>query len=227
VVSSGSVSDLQQDEQPFLKERRMNKNSPPEGKKSYHPRQKNESQGKIWETHFTTTFYVPYRHSLPNSTARRTNLTPCLSLKLSQPERCRGDPRAAGLRDRRNMTGRSSPRTGPIKRPCLLRLLKNDWPKRKEGYGGTHLGPSRQLRSQTDAVLDELVLGVIVVRRRLAVHGLLPAIRRRIHTHNRCGSRARTAKLPVPRVLRRDPVAYNKKRLALSRRWRVTGGWTS
>jgi hypothetical protein len=133
VVSSGSVSDLQQDEQPFLKERRMNKNSPPEGKKSYHPRQKNESQGKIWETHFTTTFYVPYRHSLPNSTARRTNLTPCLSLKLSQPERCRGDPRAAGLRDRRNMTGRSSPRTGPIKRPCLLRLLKNDWPKKKRG----------------------------------------------------------------------------------------------
>ncbi|GIJ99281.1 hypothetical protein Aspvir_001411 [Aspergillus viridinutans] len=25
---------------------------------------------------------------------------------------------------------------------------KNDWPKKKEeGYGGTHLGPSRQLRS--------------------------------------------------------------------------------
>ncbi|KAG2026857.1 hypothetical protein GB937_001648 [Aspergillus fischeri] len=27
-------------------------------------------------------------------------------------------------------TGRSSPRTGPINRPCL-RLLRNDWPKKK------------------------------------------------------------------------------------------------
>jgi hypothetical protein len=34
VVSSGSVSDLQQDEEFLLKESRMNKNSPPEGEKS-------------------------------------------------------------------------------------------------------------------------------------------------------------------------------------------------
>ncbi|GFF77740.1 hypothetical protein IFM47457_04481 [Aspergillus lentulus] len=47
---------------------------------SYYRLEKNESQGKIRETHLTTTFYLPYRHSLPNSTARRTNLTPCLSL---------------------------------------------------------------------------------------------------------------------------------------------------